>query len=565
MEAEATIAEQLQTADPVPSAPITPSVWLQRILIEADCSKAALARMIGRSREEVTRWASGREQIPRGHLGEIASNLAGPREIDYVLRLKDCEDYTDRLKREADRFAKLAQVAPDVVTGAMLRSMDAAMKSVHLDGTSQALDWIDNLSAATFVLRIWSGFLRDGAVNNNLIDCENVPRHLQYPVNLFFGTLLDLPGPGREISISRAVGLAELRRLVNGAAEAEAVPLIRQHALHLLGRYGDEADRAMVSEIVSGNIRSADALSRKLGYCGLMMASENGREVADRFVYHLSRDKELADIDLAFDATHYRDLRLGHDRSLQRPAPGMVNLATNIAKHYENPARYAPLADADAFRMMKIIELGGLAPLGSEVAQMFRACLDAGLIPREGGTFTRLLRSTLAAELAELPPAGGLSQEEPSAPAPATGTKRPATARVDAFLAYHSSDVNMVRRIATELKKLNARCWFDRDDLLPGQLVQDALEAALQNCRSTVVFIGAEGLGPWERFEYRHAVSTAVYNGQAIIPVLLNGPRFPADAPAFIRQFYAVHVDDGSTPAAIARKIHAGIKAAVGL
>jgi hypothetical protein len=229
----------------------------------------------------------------------------------------------------------------------------------------------------------------------------------------------------------------------------------------------------------------------------------------------------------------------------------MTNLATNIAKHYENPARYAQLADADAFRMLKIIEMGGLAPLGPEVAQMLRACLDAGMIPKGGGTFTRLLRSALSAELDGLPMPRSLHREAPEL----------YRANVnDAFLAYHSSDVEAVRRIAAELKKLNTRCWFDLDELQAGQLVQDALEAALRNCRTTIIFIGANGLGPWEKFETREAIAAAVHSGRPVIPVVLAGTEFPDGTPAFLRQFHAVFAARHGTPAAVAGRIRAGIK-----
>lgn len=533
------------------SIPPTPNAWLKELLASSGCSQADLGRKIGKGREQITRWVSGREQIPRPYLVEIASSIGSERDVDHVLRLKDAEDCRDGLQRQAKRFAKLAHVEAEDAVSAMLLAMDRSLKSVHIDEIARLSEWIRNLGDATFTLRTWADFLQDGTTNPTLISAGNVSRHLQYPVNLFFGAVLEMT-PGS--SIAREVGLAELRRLVGGAPHAEAVPLIRQHALHLLGRYGDAADRETVTHMVNSGTQSADALDRKLAYCGLIMSS-SGVEAAEEFVYHLARDEVLAGVDLAFDATHYRDLTLDQDGTLQKPRAALVGLATNIAKHYENPGRYGQLADADAFRMLRVIEIGGMASLGPEVPQMFATCLSQNLIPKSAGPFTRLLRRRLSDELGGLRGAAPAVVTLDEVPAPAPG----------AFLAYCSGDFSAVRAVAKELRNAGVSYWLDREHLLPGQVVQDVLEDSLTKCRATVVFIGADGLGPWEKFEYRHAITMWNESAKVVVPVVLAGTEMPARVPAFLKQFSAVFVEREGSLARAAYKIRAGLMSNVDL
>lgn len=531
-----------------PTGPPSPSAWLAETLETSGRSRSELARMIGRSREEVTRWSTGREQIPRIHLVEIASQLS-PADLDYVLKLKDCEDAYDRVVRQAALLSRASRVDADDVVAHLVRAMDGAMQSVHVDRSTEALEWVRNLSAAIFALRTWTDFIQSHGTRP-LIDSGNIGRHLQYPVNLLVGTLLT-GGGATAAEVTRTAGLVELRRLVDGTKETAAVPVIRQHALHLLARYGDAGDRDIVNGLLGENARSTDLLTRKLGYCGLMMSPDVGQESADEFVYYLSQDDRLAKIDLAFDATHYGDLSLSRANEIQEPAGSFVGLATNIAKHYENPDRYRTLSDADAFRLLTIIDTAGIKSVGPDVPRMLRCCLASDLIPGNSGSFSRLLRRRLAEVLGD---------ERPTAPVRARNPAR--TAELDAFLAYQSGDLEVVTRIAEELKRQGIRCWLDVWAMVPGELVQEAIESALDRCGVAVVFLGS-GLGRWQRLEARHAVTTFVERGRPVIPVIIDGVELPDSTPLFLREFHAVRAADYSSPEAVARQISIGISRAV--
>jgi plasmid maintenance system antidote protein VapI len=85
----------------------TPNEWVEGKLREQKMSNAALARIIGHDRTQVQRWINGREQIPRHHLAEIAIQLGSYTDLEYALKLKECEDSTDTLKR---RIRELSRV-----------------------------------------------------------------------------------------------------------------------------------------------------------------------------------------------------------------------------------------------------------------------------------------------------------------------------------------------------------------------------------------------------------------------------------------------------------------------
>jgi TIR domain. len=106
------------------------------------------------------------------------------------------------------------------------------------------------------------------------------------------------------------------------------------------------------------------------------------------------------------------------------------------------------------------------------------------------------------------------------------------------FLSHNSQDKPIVREIAEGLQKRNINVWYDEWDLRPGVPYQEELEEALEKTEATVVFIGPNGLGKWEKPEMRIALEEQVYNGTPVIPVIL--PQAPDDIssrlPRFLRR-----------------------------
>jgi WD40 repeat protein/energy-coupling factor transporter ATP-binding protein EcfA2 len=99
----------------------------------------------------------------------------------------------------------------------------------------------------------------------------------------------------------------------------------------------------------------------------------------------------------------------------------------------------------------------------------------------------------------------------------------------DVFLSYNSSDKTAVEIIARRLEdEENLRPWLDKWNLVPGEPWQEAIEQDLDASRTCAVFLGREGIGPWENEEMRAALRKRVgETGFRVIPVLLPGASLP--------------------------------------
>jgi TIR domain len=69
------------------------------------------------------------------------------------------------------------------------------------------------------------------------------------------------------------------------------------------------------------------------------------------------------------------------------------------------------------------------------------------------------------------------------------------------FLSHSTADKPAVENIAGRLaeKGIEIEAWLDKWNLIPGTSWQPAIEDALKECESCAVFIGPEGLGPWQK------------------------------------------------------------------
>ncbi len=104
------------------------------------------------------------------------------------------------------------------------------------------------------------------------------------------------------------------------------------------------------------------------------------------------------------------------------------------------------------------------------------------------------------------------------------------------FLSYNSQDEELVEKVAIYLdEKAKLRPWFDKWSLIPGDPWVRNLEHGLKSSSNCAVFVGADGLGPWEHPEVELALRRQVKNKNfRVIPVLLpNAPTEP-DLPAFL-------------------------------
>lgn len=540
---------------------LTPNEWLRSLLDTNDISRARLARMIGRSREEVQRWVSGREQIPRVHLAEIVSQVANDRELDHVLRLKDCEDLNDRLGRLLDRLAKKLGTDPPLLRSGVRAQLDRISRPDRgVGGTRAATHYVRHLADAIFAFRTVLDSLTKAEFT--LFEMETLARHLRYPQNHYVGLMMEIPRLLPEhngvAQMIRETMLQSARSTAFGVADP-SWGLLKHHALHMLARHGEETDRDSVNEYLDSTVTVPDVLAKKLGYSGLIMSGHNTDEVAQEYVYFLARNQELARVDLTFDATHYGDATTSRQGHLPDNVVSYTRLSSNIVRHFFSPDIYGPIVDVDSFRLLSIIDLDGGQSLVESGADRYLAdLLEHSYLRGQSGSFQALLRKRLGALLASVDAgverAGGVFMRRANPEEASTGN-------FDVFLAHNSCDHELVTRVASILTERRYTVWLDKWELVPGQLVQDQIEAALPNCRTVAVFIGHGGVGPWESVEIRVSIQQAVYRLIPVIPVLITDIP-PRTLPPFLGQFKAVETCGRVDPTVIANELARGIEAA---
>jgi hypothetical protein len=93
----------------------------------------------------------------------------------------------------------------------------------------------------------------------------------------------------------------------------------------------------------------------------------------------------------------------------------------------------------------------------------------------------------------------------------------------DVFFSYSTVDHAAVERVARSLHERGIRVFLDRWYLAAGQPWPQALEQTLAACGAVAVFIGADGLGPWQQRERDLALDRQGREpGFPVIPVLLS-------------------------------------------
>jgi len=98
------------------------------------------------------------------------------------------------------------------------------------------------------------------------------------------------------------------------------------------------------------------------------------------------------------------------------------------------------------------------------------------------------------------------------------------------FLSHNSREKAVVERIAERLKRHGLEPWFDKWSLTPGGDWQDELADGLRWASSCAIFIGAHGIGDWERLELKLATARMAKDRSfRVFLVLLPGLPEPFD------------------------------------
>ena len=105
----------------------------------------------------------------------------------------------------------------------------------------------------------------------------------------------------------------------------------------------------------------------------------------------------------------------------------------------------------------------------------------------------------------------------------------------DVFLCHNSEDKPVVKDIAKSLIERAILPWLDEWDLRPGLSWQDALERQIEQIKSAAVFVGKNGIGPWQRSELNAFLREFVERGCPVIPVLLPDAPSKPELPLFLK------------------------------
>lgn len=105
----------------------------------------------------------------------------------------------------------------------------------------------------------------------------------------------------------------------------------------------------------------------------------------------------------------------------------------------------------------------------------------------------------------------------------------------DVFLCHNSEDKPAVIEVAQQLQQHGIRPWLDVWELQPGAIWQFALEHQIENIGAATVFVGQQGLGPWQNEEIYAFLQEFIRRKCPVIPVmLLDAPQQPR-LPIFLR------------------------------
>jgi len=104
----------------------------------------------------------------------------------------------------------------------------------------------------------------------------------------------------------------------------------------------------------------------------------------------------------------------------------------------------------------------------------------------------------------------------------------------DVFLCYNNKDKKDVKRVGKKLKEFGILPWFDEWELRPGVSWQKSLESQIMSIKSAAVFIGNDGIGPWQDVELNAFLRQFVKRGCPIIPAILKRCNSAPQLPIFL-------------------------------
>ena len=102
------------------------------------------------------------------------------------------------------------------------------------------------------------------------------------------------------------------------------------------------------------------------------------------------------------------------------------------------------------------------------------------------------------------------------------------------FMCHNTSDKAEVRENASRLRDRGVVPWLDEDQIRPGTPWQPELERQIATIRAAAVFVGRDGIGPWQRSEIDGFLRQFRSRHCPVIPVILPDAKRDPDLPLFL-------------------------------
>ena len=106
----------------------------------------------------------------------------------------------------------------------------------------------------------------------------------------------------------------------------------------------------------------------------------------------------------------------------------------------------------------------------------------------------------------------------------------------DVFLCHNIADKPAVKDIGLKLVDQGIVPWLDEWELRPGVPWQRLLEEQIARIKSAAVFVGQQGIGPWQRQELDGFLREFAKRNCPVIPVLLPGAPVQPSLPLFLME-----------------------------
>lgn len=130
--------------------------------------------------------------------------------------------------------------------------------------------------------------------------------------------------------------------------------------------------------------------------------------------------------------------------------------------------------------------------------------------------------------------------EPPGLPSPDLIEEKRRNSAHDVFLCYNRDDQPRIRMMVDRLERRGILPWVDFREIPPGRPWQLFLEERIAQVPTAAVFVGANGIGPWQRHEIYALLSEFVERKVPVIPVLLETAANPPKLPLFLRNMHWV-------------------------